>query len=350
MTKNHMSKIKSIAEIMQAAMSASDYSYYKSRQPLGQDGDFVTAPEISQMFGEMIGIWALYQWEKLGSPLKFNLVELGPGRGFLMRDLLRATLKQISFQKSAQIHLLDINPILMLEQKKQLKDYAPCFISKISDLPALPTIIIANEFFDALPIRQYIKKNNKWYEIKFIMQENNHHELVYSDITLEKEHWLNDNHPNAEEGGIFEESLESLEIMTYLANHIKKYQGAALIIDYGYDISPLARSKDQYKPTLQAIKDHKFHPIFENLGKADLSAHVDFYAMKSAALKEGLKVNGAISQRDLLMGLGIDLRLERLIQQNPELEEILKKQYHRLIAKDTMGELFKAIIIESIIF
>lgn len=339
-------KIKSIAVIMKGAMSASPNSYYKKQQPLGEEGDFITSPEISQMFGEMIGIWALHAFGKLGKPLAFNLVELGPGRGLLMRDLLNGTLKQTEFHQALKIHLLDINPILIAEQKKQLADYAVNWIDKIEDLPPLPTIFIANEFFDALPIRQYSKKNAKWHEIHVMLKEHNVAEIIYADISEEKQRQLNDDHPNAQEDAIFEESPESLGIMQSIAEHIKKYRGAALIIDYGYDIEPSKRNKDQYNSTLQAVKDHKFHPVFEDLGRADLSAHVDFNALKNIALKQQLKITGAVSQRILLQTLGIDLRLKSLLVANPELKEILEKQHHRLTAKDTMGELFKAIIIE----
>ena len=339
-------KIKSIAKLMTEAMSASPNSYYRAQQPLGEQGDFITSPEISQMFGEMIGIWALHAFEKLGKPSKFNLVELGPGRGLLMRDLLKGTSKQTSFHQALQIHLLDINPILIAEQKKQLADYAVNWIDKIEDLPPLPTIFIANEFFDALPIRQYIKKSTQWHEVHVMIKEHNAAEIIYLDISEEKQKQLNDQHPNAQEDGVAEESPESLHVMQSIAKHIKTHQGAALIIDYGYDIELSHRTKNQYNSTLQAIKDHKFHPVFEDLGQADLSAHVDFNALKNVALKQGLKVTGAISQRILLQTLGIDLRLESLLAANQELKEILKKQHHRLTAKDTMGELFKAIIIE----
>ncbi len=338
--------IKSIAELMKEAMSASPNSYYKAQQPLGEQGDFITSPEISQMFGEMIGIWAIHSFIALGTPLEFNLVELGPGRGLLMRDLLNGTSKQTVFHQALKIHLLDINPILIAEQKKQLLSYAVNWIDKIEDLPPLPTIFIANEFFDALPIKQYIKKNTQWHEVHVMIKEHNATEIIYLDISEEKQQQLNDQHPNTQEDGIVEESTESLKIMQSIACHIKKYKGAAIIIDYGYDIEPDNRTKNQYNSTLQAIKDHKFHPVFEDLGQADLSAHVDFYSLKSVALKQGLKVTGAISQRALLQTLGIDLRLESLTKQNLELKEILEKQHHRLTAKETMGELFKAIIVE----
>ena len=345
---------------MKEAMSASDKSYYKSKQPLGSDGDFITAPEISQMFGEMIAIWVLSSWEKLGRPNLFNLVELGPGRGILMRDLLRGSIKQTAFQQSIRLNLLDINPILIEEQKKNLAGYDVNWINKIEDLAPLPSIFIANEFFDALPVRQYIKKGDHWEEVMIGDKQvtsspraplpSSPRRRGSINIIKIDSHLRGDNmneHKNATQNAILEESPESLLIMESISRHIKANQGAALIIDYGYDIAPNNRTKDQYNSTLQAVKDHKFHPVFEDLGEADLSCHVDFYALKNIALKQELRVIGAMTQASLLKELGIDVRLKMLIDQNQELAKILQHQYHRLMSKDEMGELFKAIIIES---
>jgi NADH dehydrogenase [ubiquinone] 1 alpha subcomplex assembly factor 7 len=332
-----------VDDLMRMAMSSSANSYYRSKQPLGAEADFITSPEISQMFGEMVGLWCIKTWERLGMPNPVNLIELGPGRGLLMRDLLRATKNAKGFHGALQVQMLEINPKLIAEQKSQLEGYKVTWIDSVNQIAELPSIIVANEFFDALPIRQYIKIKRDWHEIALVIDPDDGMlkfdkrpmmpRIFAGQVNLE--------HLKAGDGAIVEESQESIEIVQFIADHIKKLSGAAVIIDYGYDIAPVMRQDHQYMSTLQAIRRHKFVPVLSSLGDADLSAHVDFYALMQAAKARMVEVGELKSQGEFLKNLGIEIRLKALQDKNPKLANILARQVTRLIADDQMGKLFK---------
>lgn len=334
-----------VDEMMRVAMSNLDSSYYRSCQPLGKEGDFITSPEISQMFGEMIGIWVICAWEQLQYPSNVNLIELGPGRGVLMKDILRSTSNVKNFHSALNISLCDINPLLREEQKKNLKQYNIdiSYISKISDITNnYPSIIIANEFFDALPIKQYIKKQNNWYEKVVTLDAQD----IFCWNTIESTKNLSE-YANATTDCIVEQSPESEAITTEIAFHLQQYKGAALLIDYGYNINPKTRTSSQYNATLQAVKNHKFHDIFQNLGIADLSSHVNFDALVNVATHNNHVKSYVITQQELLKSLGIDIRLQSLTKKNPAFFEVLMNQYNRLVGDDQMGLLFKSLILEK---
>lgn len=334
-------------EMMLQVMSVNSSSYYQKQDKLGCLGDFTTAPEISQLFGEMIALWAIDQWHKMGCPRKTNLVELGPGQGVLMRDFLNVAKLVPEFYQSLSIELIEINPHFIKKQKTNLKlaglpikhHTAIQYISKI------PSIIIANEFFDAMPIKQYIKSKELWYESILIIDPTDG-KIKFDKIELGKElqHYLLQEHSNAYDGAVIEESPKSLEIIKFISKHIMKFGGASLVIDYGYDIDPIKRMRNQYDPTLQAIKNHKYCPLLETLGEADLSAHVDFYALKTIGKDIGINVYGSITQRDFLIANGILLRSKLLQNKLPTIEaNIIAKQVDRLIAPNKMGLLFKVL-------
>lgn len=334
-----------VDEMIRISMSDLQSSYYRSSNPIGENADFITAPEISQMFGEMIGIWVLSIWEGLNCPSNINLIELGPGRGILMRDILRSTSNIKDFHKALNITLCEINPILMEEQSKNLKSYNQdiFYISKISDIGNnFPSIIIANEFFDALPIKQYIKFENNWHERVIDLDHNGDFKWNYIKSTN-----LFEDHINTEDGAILEQSTDSQTFTREIANHLEASKGGALIIDYGYNIKPNIRQSDQYNSTLQAIKSHKFHNIFKDLGSADLSSHVDFDVLQNIVTNNSNLKSYVITQKELLKSLGIDIRLNSLIQRNPDLTKILTNQYNKIISEDQMGLIFKALILES---
>lgn len=331
-----------VDNFMRLALSSHKDSYYRSKNPLGEDSDFITAPEISQMFGEMIGVWAIDNWSKLGKPKSFNIVEFGAGRGTLLRDLLRIAKIEQEFLEGANIHIIDINEELIKIQKETLKEYNVQWVSSLDDIPTAPTIIIANEFFDSLPIKQYVKIESSLHE-RIITENNESLQFAPKSPAIKPLK----GHPNIHNGDIIEESPESISAINHMATFIEKNTGAALIIDYGYDIDPDKRQEDQYKDTLQAIKEHKFVPVLEDIGNSDLTSHVDFYALREEAKKHNVNVLGTISQANLLLNLGIDLRLQSLQMANPELSDILAKQYNRLIADNQMGSLFKALVLSS---
>ena len=335
-----------IDDMMREVSSINPSSYYRSKTSIGADGDFITAPEISQLFGETIGFWAINKWQQLGCPKKFALVEFGPGLGILMRDLMRVAKLVPEFTKAVKIFLYEINKNFIKQQKTNLSFTSSrvTWINNINELPPIPCIIISNEFFDALPIKQYIKIRKKWYESVIICDPIDNR-LKFDKIELNKalSQQLNIDHKNAQDGALIEESAETLEITRNIAIHLTKFRGVCLVIDYGYNIESSKRSRNQYSSTLQAIKHHQYHPIFESLGESDLSAHVDFNALKNAALQKGIKNVSIFSQRDFLVNWGIIIGQQLLKSKSlPKEAVILDAQLHRLIAKEQMGEIFKA--------
>lgn len=307
-------------------MSLALNNYYTSKEAVGTD--FITAPEISQMFGEMVALWCLDVWQ---DKKEFSLVELGPGTGSLMFNILRTASKvRPEFIKSLkQIVLLEINPHL---KKRQLEILAPYKdkIRYIDNIDQIPNgIVIANEFFDALPIKQYQKVQGQWHEV--VVKKG----LLFS---LSQAPTPMDYHPNAQEGAILEISPAQKALMKKLC----KIKGAVLIIDYGYDIDPKIRTSDQYKSTLQSLTNHQYCDILKNLGETDLTAHVDFYTLKQIARNIPNKIQ---TQKEFLESHGIFVRLQQLISHNPELDIILTNQYNRLIGD--MGSLFKVLILND---
>lgn len=341
-----------IDEMMREVLSINPSSYYRATAHIGAKGDFITAPEISQTFGETIALWAIEQWQRLGRPSEFVLAELGPGQGTLMNDLLRASRVVKGFFEAARIYLLEINNNFINKQRSKLKIHEKeiTWINKIEDIPALPTIIIANEFFDALPIKQFIKLKKKWYESVLITDPLDGR-IKYSTIEIHNTLAQQFEHEyiNANDGAIIEESIESLDIVRLISDHIHKHSGSALIIDYGYDIYPKERSRNQYNATLQAVKDHKYWPIIDSLGEADLTAHVDFNALRKASVERKIKDFKNSTQREFLLKYGIEIRLSELQKLvNPEEGAILYRQVERLIAPHLMGELFKVLEIYKV--
>lgn len=336
-----------VDRLMKEALTSSPNSYYKHKNLLGAQGDFITSPEISQVFGEAIALWCIETWESLGKPKKINLVELGPGRGLLMRDLLKVAKIAPEFFSAIQIELIDINPNFIEWQKKNLLNFDANikWLKQISEVAKLPTLFIANEFFDALPIKQFIKVKNTWYEVILIVNPNDG-KIKFEKIALNKilnEQFLID-YVTAYDGAVIEESIESLEIIKTISKHIKTLKGAALIIDYGYNISSLKRTRHQYNSTLQAIKNHQFYPVLDSLGEADLSAHVDFYSLAKVARAHKISNLSLISQAEFLINYGI-LQRGEMLKKSLSVNEakIIDRQIERLISPQLMGELFKVL-------
>jgi len=337
-----------IDEIMRESLSNNPDSYYRSTENIGKDGDFITSPEISQLFGEIIALWAIEKWQELESPEKFALLELGPGQGQLMQDFLRVAKLAPGFFEAAQLYLLEINPYFIAKQKKKLNEYNKDirWIKTISQLPEIPLITISNEFFDALPIKQYIKANERWFESVMVIDQIDD-SIKYNKIEINAllEQKLSSTHINAIDGAIVESSQDSLEIMQVLSEHLNSYRGACLSIDYGYDIEAKIRTQSQYVSSLQAIQNHKYQAIVSTFGAADLTAHVDFNALKQIARESNNnKPASSImsSQREFLFKYGIKFRLQ-LLKNNcssPE-QDILDRQVLRLTSSQHMGELFK---------
>lgn len=287
--------------------------YYAQEKVFGVKGDFITAPEISQMFGEIVAAWSASQWMRVGMP-KFNLVEFGPGRGVMMADFLRATKNMVPFHDSIEkIILVENSPTLRDVQKNTLIEHVEklVWINDVEQVPEHFSIILANEFFDALPIKQfYIENGDEKERLIGLLND----ELVFL-------------------GGdkIFELSEESLHIALHLAKLIRSFGGVLFIADYGY-------LNGEEADTLQALKAHKYHDVLKEVGTADITAHVDFKRLSDMFRIFNLKPELA-TQRDFLMLNGIMQRAEILAKSNPDVTRDLQ----RLIAENQMGTLFKVL-------
>ncbi len=345
----------SIEDYMTDALSHPHEGYYMTRHAIGKDGDFTTAPEISQVFGELIGLWLVQSWHDLGSPNRFNLVELGPGRGVLMDDILRAARLRPEFIKACSIYLVETSGRLRHEQKKRLTLHKEAHIhwaDKFEDIPDAPTLVIANEFFDCLPIQQYQKTKTGWHERMIGLDHNNNLTFELAPAPSKPAHPLgydqpvstcntpNDPQP-AKDDDILEISPSAKKITKVIAQFLSKNNGRALFIDYGHYSSA-------YGDTFQSIRDHQFWPPLQSPGKADLTAHVDFQQIAETSLHEGIGVYGPLAQGPFLDRLGISYRVETLSRGKTEEEIItLRDGVSRLISPNQMGELFKVMVLSS---
>jgi NADH dehydrogenase [ubiquinone] 1 alpha subcomplex assembly factor 7 len=330
----------SLATYMELALQHPTYGYYRVREPLGRSGDFITAPEVSQMFGEMVGIWCVETWRSLGKPHPFALVELGPGRGTMMQDILRATAHVSGFHAAKKLYLLDSDEALRNQQNEKLGDNAPHYIDVIAQLPPIPTIILANEFFDALPVRQFQKTFRGWTERMVTLEEDS---LVLAPRPLEsgEEDLIPAMMRDAVPETIVETSLKGQNIVRELAQHVQAQTGAILIVDYGY-AAPSGAA------TLQAVSSHAYTDIFERPGEIDLTAHVDFSALIDAASEARASVSSVIGQGEFLKNMGIEIRADQLKKRAtfPQAATI-NADLHRLIDDEQMGALFKVVEIRS---
>ncbi len=314
-------------------LGAPDIGYYMNRDPLGLSGDFTTAPEISQMFGEMVGAWLADIWAQHGSPSDFILLELGPGRGTLMADIVRICAKVPGFMDAAQIHLIEISPVLKARQRETLSGLDVYWHDDLSGLPNdKPIFFIANEFFDALPFKQFIYKGGKWAE-RLIDYRDDVFAFIEQMVMFDPVEDIN--LPLPEEGKIFELSRARQNFMADLVKKLKAQCGAGLIIDYGH-------LKPGYGGTFQALRSHEYTDPLKDVGHSDVTSHVDFSALSTVALAQGVDVLGLTRQGDFLMALGIQLRAHQLLQKaSGQSANDIQKALHRLVHSNEMGSLFK---------
>jgi NADH dehydrogenase [ubiquinone] 1 alpha subcomplex assembly factor 7 len=290
--------------------------YYGSRDPLGAAGDFTTAPEISQVFGEILGLWGADQWQRLGGPLPLRLIELGPGRGTLMADLLRALKVLPALRQAVEVHFVETSPTLRTAQAETLRrlhpDLTPRWHETLEQVPDGPMLLVANEFFDALPIRQWLREGVPPLE-----------PLVATD------------------GDLFETCEPALAIAGEIGRRLSVAPGAAVMIDYGHGRSAVG-------DTLQALKGHAYAPALADPGEADLTAHVDFDALGQALGRAGANVAALEQQGRFLIDNGAELRLTTLLRGKDETAALaLKAGVRRLIDPMEMGRLFKVLAATS---
>ena len=328
---------------MELCLLHPQYGYYVSRDPLGREGDFTTAPEVSQMFGELLGLWAASVWKAIGQPPLLRLIELGPGRGTMMGDALRALRVLPPLYQSLSVHLVEINPVLREKQKSTLSGaLSITWHDSIDDIPDGPAVILANEYFDVLPIHQMVKRDGGWYERTVEIDPNG--KLVFGRATEPRPHFevlLPPRVRTAPAGSIFEWRPDA-EILK-IATRVRDQDGAALIIDYGHVRSDVG-------DTFQAVARHSFADPLANPGMADVTAHVDFQALARAAEDAGTCVHGPVPQGDFLRRLGIETRAVTLMAKaSPEISEDIAGALKRLIGggRDGMGSLFKVLAISE---
>jgi len=330
----------SIAQFMTIALHDPQNGYYATRDPFGARGDFVTAPEVSQMFGEMLGLWIAQSWHDQGKP-GARLVELGPGRGTLMNDALRV-IRQLmpEFLQRVEITLVEASPTLSDVQKKALADaganvrWAIAFDDALADKPLF---LLANEFFDALPARQFVKTERGWCE-RMVVARGDALDFALSPEAVPNS-GLPTNRDGAPTGAFYETSPTAATIAQQIAEIIARKGGAALIVDYGYGADA------GFGETLQAVAAHKYASVLEAPGDADLSAHVDFMALAQAAREVGAQPFGPVTQGDFLEALGIVQRAATLARGRLGSTPEIDAQLERLILPNQMGTLFKALAI-----
>jgi len=337
----------SIETYMSLALLHPVHGYYASKMPLGESGDFITAPEISQMFGELIGLWCIKVWHGMGAPRPFLLAELGPGRGLLLADALRAAKIAPDFLDALDLHLVETSEVLRRSQRTALETsgLVPKWHKTIEELPAGPAIILANEFFDCLPVRHFVRGKDGWHERLVGLDGEGH--LCFG-LAPDPEPGLSaPGEPGQEMGQVLEAGLAGLRVMARLAGRIVVQGGVLLVIDYGYDTP--ARGE-----TLQAVKRHRFANPLRDPGEADLTAHVDFCALACAAQAAGAAVYGPVPQGEWLARLGINERAAALRRHADERQSAaIDAALLRLAGNGavpcsaTMARLFKVLAVAS---
>lgn len=320
---------------MGLALGHLEWGYYMRKDPLGVAGDFTTAPEISQMFGEIIGAWLVDTWIKLGKPDPFLLIECGPGRGTLMEDALRATKQVEGFHGALKLFLIETSPVLQEKQKEKLGQYNPQWLDSI-DHPAIrpsghPLILIANEFLDALPVRQLQMTNSGWQERVVAVNG----EGLTFNLSPAPAELIPQGLADTEKGNIFEISPARCDFVQKLCGLISQNGGVSLFIDYGH-------TKSAAGDTFQAVKNHEYVSVLSHIGEADLTAHVDFEALARIADQAGILYAGPVEQGIFLQRLGIAQRAEILSQNaSGQQREEIKSACARLCDAEQMGNLFK---------
>ncbi|QKV17111.1 class I SAM-dependent methyltransferase [Oricola thermophila] len=329
-----------VSDYMALCLFDPDGGYYTTREPFGVDGDFITAPEISQMFGEIVGAWLVHTWRQLGRPAPFVLAEMGPGRGTLMRDILRTAAIDPAFLSAARVHLVETSDRLASVQRETLAD-APLectWTQDIDGLPEGPLLFVANELFDAVPVRQFVKTARGWCE-RHVGIGDDGALRFFAGPPLGDPSLLPPRADDQAEGAIFEYAPAREAIAARLGVRLAESGGAALLIDYGH-------ARSGYADTLQAVRAHRYVSVFDQPGSADLTSHVDFESLASAARAAGAHPLPVISQGEFLLSLGLAERAGALGRGKDEASrQDIRMAAERLagVGEKGMGELFKVL-------
>ena len=316
------------------------YGYYSKKNPIGIKGDFITAPLISELFGEMIGIWCVAFWEKLGKPKNINIVELGPGEGSLCMTLIKVFSRFKIFNNALEIKLLEKSKFLKQIQECKISSNKVKWIKNINEIKNGPTIFLANEFFDALPIKQFILKKNIWHErfVKYI----NKKKIIFYD---KKVNLNNLNHlvqlGLIKKQKIIEFPIEAIKYLKSVSEIIKKYDGGMICFDYGY-------KKVKMSNSLQSVKKHNYSNLLSNIGNTDITHHINFNLFSKIIKNLGLHLEGITEQRIFLQKMGIIHRANILTKNvNFYVKADIYHRLKRLLDRNKMGQLFKVMFFKK---
>lgn len=332
----------SIAAFMTEALFDPRDGYYATKDPIGAGADFITAPEISQMFGELMGLWAAQSWMDMGKPGAFQLVELGPGRGTMMADALRAARTVPGFTDAAHVVLIEASAALKAVQAQTLGPTGAQirWVDRLESVPPGPAIVLGNEFLDCLPVRQAIRRGDDWHERMIGLDADEAFVFVLGPPLGADANLIPDRLRDAPEDSLVELRPGDRQVVDALAARFADAPGRALFIDYGPATSETG-------DTLQAVKAHKKVPPLEAPGTADLTARVDFESLAAAARAAGLAVSGPVTQGDFLIGLGLEARAAALCQAAPDKRAVFARQVWRLTDPEQMGTLFKLVCLDA---
>jgi len=327
-------------EFINQALYNPKNGFYMKNNPFGDKGDFITAPNISILFSEMLSVWTVSFWQNLKCPKKINLIELGSGNGQMIYDMINSFKNFPKFYKSCKFIILEKSPHLKKVQKKKLKKFKVKWIKNLNEIQKGNNIFIANEFFDALPIKQFFKINNKWVERFVKLDKNNNKSFINIDSDIKNvEKKIGFKISNNQK--IIEYSPMAFEYLKNISKKINNKKGALLIIDYGY-------LEDSMKDTLIAIRKHRISELFKEFGNSDITYKLNFKLLKKITNILKLKCQGITTQRNFLMNLGIQQRAE-IISRNLPFSKKADIYYRlkRLIDKNQMGDLFKVMLITN---
>ncbi|MFQ5775459.1 MAG: class I SAM-dependent methyltransferase [Kiloniellaceae bacterium] len=333
-----------VAEYMAEALTHPKHGYYMTGDPFGARGDFVTAPEISQMFGELIGLWCADTWQRMGAPDPVLLVELGPGRGTLLADALRAARVVPAFLRALRLQLVEVSPALRARQRATLTaaaratGAAPHWHDGLEGVPDGPLLLIANEFFDALPVRQFERRPEGWCErVVTLAPDGGSLAFALAPAGAQAAALVPAELREAPPGSLVEVSVPAIVLAGEIGRRLAAHGGAALVIDYG-------RARPRAGATLQALRRHAPHAVLADPGTADLTAHVDFSALARAAAEAGAQAHGPVDQGDFLAALGLGARAAALRESaTPAQAADIASAAARLSDPAQMGRSYKAL-------
>ena len=330
----------SLDKFINLSLYSKKFGYYMKKNPFGEKGDFITSPNISRLFSEMIAIWVISFWQSIGFPKKFNLIELGGGNGEMMKIIIESLKNFPNFSKACNFIIFEKSPSLIKIQKKKLIDAEISWISQFKKINKNPSIFIANEFFDSIPIKQFVKREKLWFE-KFVNLKSKKKAYFYEKKIDIQKFEKKINFKISKNQNFIEYSEIGFNYLNEISNLIKENSGGLLLIDYGY-------TDKKMKNTLQGVSNHKFANILNNIGDVDITHNISFELFKKFIKRKGGLQNNLTSQKNFLTKMGIKKRAE-IISKN---ESFLRKAdiYHRLkrlIDENQMGSLFKVMLIKN---